>query len=138
MPAPINTKAHSNSVFSLTYYLVLTTRERKRVLTEGMIEDLKTIIRDHAGRWDSDLLDVHASSDHVVVLFDGHPRLDLIRFVNSLKTVTSRLLRRDHREHLEQHYDQPSLWAHAYCLVTACEDPQAIISSYLASEESHG
>jgi putative transposase len=53
----------------------------------------------------------NGEADHVQLLVSLPPNLDLSIFVNNLKTTSSRLLRHDFREHLDQIYRRkPVLW----------------------------
>ncbi|WP_222703375.1 transposase [Candidatus Arsenophonus triatominarum] len=49
-------------------------------------------------------------ADHVHLLLDMHPNIMPSRFVNNLKTVTSRLLRKEYSEHINRFYWKPVLW----------------------------
>ena len=57
------------------------------------------------------------------------------KFVNNLKTVTSRLLRKQFSEHLAQYYWKPVLWTRAYCLISVGGAPLAILRQYIEKQE---
>ncbi len=87
-------------------------------------------------RWGGELLEFSGEADHVHILFEGHPSLEPAKFVNNLKTVTSRLTRRDHGEHLNRFYDKPSLWSGSYCLLTTGGAPIEVIKQYIQSQDA--
>ena len=58
----------------------------------------------------------------------------LSKFINSLKTVTSRLLRKEFPEHMGKYYWKPVLWARAYCLISAGGAPLSILKEYIQNQ----
>ncbi|PAV01343.1 hypothetical protein CBG25_17180 [Arsenophonus sp. ENCA] len=64
-----------------------------------------------------------------------HPNIMPSRFVNNLKTVTSRLLRKEYAEHINRFYWKPVLWTRAYCLITAGGAPLEVLKSYIEKQE---
>jgi putative transposase len=56
--------------------------------------------------------------------------------VNSLKTVTARLLRRDHAEHLQKFYWKPVLWSRSYFVTSCGGAPLAVIKQYIQQQEA--
>ncbi len=66
-----------------------------------------------------------------------YPDVAPSRLVNTLKTVSSRLIRRDYKEHLEKfYYQKPVLWTGAYCIISTGGAPLEIIKKYIESQES--
>ncbi|PSO85902.1 MAG: hypothetical protein BRC43_12875 [Cyanobacteria bacterium QS_3_48_167] len=49
-------------------------------------------------KWECELVEFNGESDHVHLLFRYHPSLQLSKLINNLKTVSSRVLRRDYLE----------------------------------------
>lgn len=101
-----------------------------------MLGDLKGIAARLCERWGGELVEFSGEADHVHILFEGHPSMELAKFVNNLKTVTSRLLRRDHREHLARFYSKPVLWSGSYCILSTGGAPIEVIKRYLQSQNS--
>lgn len=60
-----------------------------------------------------------------------HPNIMPSRFINSLKKVTSRLIRKEFSAHFDQYYWKPVLWTRAYCLITASGAPIDILKQYI-------
>ena len=65
-----------------------------------------------------------------------HPNIMPSRFVNNLKTVTSRLLRKEFALHLQKYFWKPVLWTRAYCLITAGGAPLETLKSYIQNQDS--
>lgn len=108
----LNTR--NNAAFDLKYHLVLVTKYRRRALTPTMLSEFSVLARTLLAQWRCELIESGGEEDHVHLLFAAHPAMDLSSLVNNLKTVTSRILRRDHAEHLAEFYWKPVLWHSAY------------------------
>ena len=65
-----------------------------------------------------------------------HPNIMPSRFINSLKTVSSRLIRKEFSSHLEKYYGNPELWTRAYCLISADGAPIDILKQYIQKQPS--
>lgn len=129
-------RAHSHSVYRLTYHLVLVTKYRRKALTATILQDLKGIAQRICESWGGELIEFSGEADHVHLLFEGHPSMELAKFVNNLKTVTSRLTRRDHKEHLDQYYSKPTLWSGSYCILSTGGAPIEVIKRYIQDQDS--
>jgi putative transposase len=100
-------------VYALSYHLVLATKYRRKRITPPMLTRLREITeqrcRDWPERWSS--LTV---SRIIHILMSLPPHLDLSRFINNLKTTSSRLIRRDFSDHLKRVYRKPVFWSRSY------------------------
>ena len=103
-------KRHWHCVFHLKYHLVLVTKYRKKCLHDKMLDRLSVLCEHVCKKWDVELVEFGGEQDHVHLLLDMHPNVALSRFVNNLKTVTSRLLRKEFAHDLARFYYNPVLW----------------------------
>ncbi len=85
----------------MRYHLVLVTKYRKKVLEEEMLTELENIFGEVLLKWRCRLLEFGGESDHVHLLVEAHPALQLSNLVNNLKTASSRRLRNRYRQHIE-------------------------------------
>ena len=130
-------KSHWHCVFKLKYHLVLVTKYRKECLMDEMIKKIEFHCRRICKKWDVELEEFGGEKDHVHLLLDMHPNLTLSRFINNLKTVTSRLIRKEFEEHLSKFYYKPVLWTRAYCIISAGGAPLSVLSEYIQKQGSH-
>ena len=65
-----------------------------------MLDRLKEIVTDLCQKWEVELLEFNGEADHVHLLLDMHPNIMPSKFINNLKTVTSRLMRKEFAKHL--------------------------------------
>jgi len=100
-----------------------------------MLSRLEQHCRAQCQKWDIELGEFGGEADHIHLLLDMHPNIRLSRFVNSLKTVTSRLLRKEYQNHLCKFYWKPMLWTRAYCIVTAGGAPIEVLRKYIENQK---
>ena len=105
------------AISDLKAHLVLTTKYRRKVLTGQMIERLQHIIWELCSKWDCKMVEVNGESDHVHLLFQYYPQMELPKFVGNIKSVTSRRLRSEFPE-LAESYKQSVLWNEAYFIAS--------------------
>lgn len=111
-------RTRSHSAFRLHYHLVLTVKYRHKCITKEMLERLEVISRDVLAKWRCHLIEFGGESDHVHLLFEGHPAMDLSRLVGNLKTVTARRIRSEYIEHLSAYFWKPVFWNKAYAIIS--------------------
>ncbi len=112
-------KSTGRAVSSLKAHLVLTTKYRKRAITPSMLSRLQEITQDFCKEQGCDMIEFNGEADHVHLLFSYYPQLTLSKFVNSLKTVTSRLIRKEFSEELKEIYWKPIFCNGSY-FVASC------------------
>lgn len=124
-----------HAVFDLEYHLVIVTRYRHRVL----IEDVKASLLRHTYRlfetnFDCKVLDVNMDKDHIHILFSAKPQIQLSKLVNSYKTATSRLLRKEFVEFLKPYYWKPYFWSRSYFISTVSEHSHDAVIAYIKNQ----
>lgn len=124
-------KSHYHCVYKINYNLVLVTKSRKKCLTIDMADRLKTITEELCQKWEIGLIGFDSEADHVHLLLDVHPNIMPSKFVNNLKTVTSRLIRKEFATELAGFYREPVLWDRGYCLLTPSDDTMNTIRQYI-------
>lgn len=130
-------KSHYHCVYNLNYHLVLVTKYRKKCFSDDILQYMENECRSVCDKWDIDLVEFGGEADHVHLLLNTHPNLTMSKFINNLKTVTSRRTRKQYAKHLEQFYWKPVLWTRAYCLLTAGGAPLDIIKQYIENQGDH-
>ena len=127
--------SHWHCVYHLHYHLVLVTKYRKKCLTSELRCELEKICIGLCKKWDVKILEFGGEEDHIHLLLSLHPNLMPSKLVNSLKTVTSRLLRKQYKKHLDKYYHKPKLWTRAYCLVSAGGASLDILKKYIEKQQ---
>ncbi|WP_248885844.1 IS200/IS605 family transposase [Acidithiobacillus acidisediminis] len=123
-------------VYNLNYHLVLVTKYRRRCMTGPMLDRLEVICRNTAVKWECAVLEFNGEADHVHLLLALTPKVLPSAFVNNLKTVTSRLLRKEFSEHLKKVYwSKPVFWSRSYCILTVGGAPLSVLKQYIEQQE---
>jgi putative transposase len=107
------------NVYDLNIHLVLVTKYRKKVITKPMLNRLSEIFETTCGKWRCEVVEFNGEPDHVHLLINFPPDVQVSKLVNNLKTVSSRLIRKDFSAQLEQVYHKPVFWSGAY-FVASC------------------
>lgn len=107
------------SVYTLTVHIVFVTKYRRKVITVAMLKRLKEIFQETCDKWECQLVEFNGESDHVHLLINFSPQVQLSKLIANLKTVSSRLLRKDFKVELERIYSKPVLWTGSY-FVASC------------------
>ena len=120
-------------VFALHVHLVFVTKYRKKVLTEGAHETLRTLFTTICADFDASLVESNGEDDYVHLLVEYPPKVALSKLVNSLKGVSSRRLRQLHPEIAERYY-HGVLWSHSYFAASCGGAPLSIIRQYVEDQ----
>ena len=72
--------------------------------------------------------------DHVHLLIECHPTLELGKLINNLKTVSSRMVRKNHKDHLNKYLWGGGLWARAYYISSVGGAPLAVVKKYIENQ----
>jgi putative transposase len=120
-------------VFALHAHLVFVTKYRRDVLSDLAIRDLRNIFARVCKDFEADLIECNGEDDHVHLLINYPPKVCLSKLVNSLKGVSSRLLR-DCRPEVRGRYKNGVLWSPSYFAASCGGAPLSIIKQYVESQ----
>lgn len=126
------------SVYDLNVHLVLVTKYRRKVINQAMLTRLNTIFQSTCSKWRSELREFNGEADHVHLLISYPPDLDLSKFINNLKTVSSRLIRKEFSGQVNRFYDKPVFWSGAYFVASCGGVTLEQIKAYVEKQQSPG
>ena len=110
-------KVSSGCCYSIKFHLVLVTKYRRKVINSQIKAKLQEIFTDLLVKWECELLEFNGEEDHVHLLIDCNPKICISTFVNNLKTVSSRLIRKEFKDYLSKFYWKPVFWTGAYFIL---------------------
>ena len=123
-------------VYNLQYHLVLVTKYRRKVIDRPILEKLERHFRYLLeDRWESKLMEFNGEADHVHLLISLNPKIDPSKLVNNLKTVTSRIVRRDFPNQVKKFYRKPVFWSRSYCIITCGGAPLSVLKQYIENQK---
>jgi putative transposase len=106
--------------------LVFVTKYRRDVLSQLAIRDLSAIFARVCGDFGAQLVECNGEDDHVHLLVEYPPQISISKLVNSLKGVSSRLIRAE-RPEIRGRYYKGTLWSPSYFAASCGGAPISIL-----------
>jgi putative transposase len=122
-------------VFNLHAHLVFVPKYRRHVFTQAIIQDMRTIFAKVCADFEAQLIECDGDDDHVHLLVNYPPKVSVSRLVNSLKGVSSYVLRTRHPE-LVKRYWNGVLWSPSYFAASCGGAPLSIIRQYIDQQKT--
>lgn len=102
-----------------------------------MLSRLEIIFADVLEKWRCRLVEFGGEADHVHLLIDAHPAMDLSRLIGNLKTVSARRMRVEYADHLRQFFWKPLFWNSAYAVISVGgRAPLETLLQYIQDQDS--
>lgn len=115
-------------------HLVFVTKFRHDVFTSAHLVRLEDIFREVCDDFECELVEFNGEDGHVHALVIFPPKVALARLVNSLKGVSSRLMRQEFPE-LERHYWRAKrLWSGSYYAGSVGGAPLGTVRKYIENQ----
>ena len=125
----------ARSVSDMKAHLVLTTKYRRKVLTGLMINRLKDVVNDLCVKWDCKVIEFNGEDNHIHLLFQYYPQLELPKFVGNIKSVTSRRLRQEFPEEINKVYWKKVLWNESYFIASCGGVTISVLKNYIENQQ---
>ena len=100
-------------VFDIHVHLVFVTKYRRCVFSKRMIDFMQECFAKVCFDFESELKEFNGEKDHVHLMVCYPPNVSISKLVNSLKGVSSRMLRKDFPE-VHKFYWKGVLWSPSY------------------------
>lgn len=124
----------ARSISDMKAHLVLTTKYRRKVLTGEMIERLREVITDLCEKWDCNVIEFNGEDNHIHLLFQYYPQMEIPKFVGNIKSVTSRRLRQEFPEQINQVYWKKVLWNESYFIASCGGVTISVLKKYIENQ----
>jgi len=121
--------------FALHVHLVFVTKYRRKVFDRKAIAHLKTIFENVCKDFESQLVQLDGESEHVHLLVNYPPKHSVSILVNSLKGVSSRLLRLELPD-IQQRYWKGVLWSPSYFAASCGGAPIHVLKQYIEQQKT--
>jgi putative transposase len=125
-------KSNRNVYYSCKYHVVGCPKDRRKVLVNGVAEQLTTIIGDVCQEHQAEVLRVEIMPDHVHMLVEVDPQFGIHRLVRLMKGRSSRLLRQAFPSLKTR---MPTLWTNSYFVSTVGGAPLSVIKQYIENQK---
>ena len=123
-------------VFMLHVHLVFVTNYRRGVFTKEILDDLKSIFASVCADFEAQLVEFDGEDDHVHLLVNYPPKLAVSSLVNSLKGVSSRLIRKRGYPSLQGKLWRGSLWSPSYFAGSCDGAPISLLQQYIKNQRT--
>lgn len=121
-------------VFAMHVHLVFVTKYRKKVFDAKILKSMEGIFNNVCLKFDAELKEFNGEGDHVHLVISYLPKYSVSILVNSLKGVSSRLLRLEF-ENLRGKYWKGVLWAPSYFAGSCGGASLDILKSYIENQK---
>lgn len=121
-------------VTCLHAHLVFTPKYRRGVFTATLLETCERTMREVCDNFDVTLVEFNGEPDHVHLLIEYPPTVQLSRLVNSLKGVSARVLRRDHMPAIRRYLWGEHFWSPSYFAGSVGGAPLDILKTYIENQ----
>ena len=96
----------------------MVTKYMRKVFTNDKITDfLKMKNNEISNTFKVDILDQECDKDHIHIIFKGKPTLNIPKYLNALKTISSREIQRNFPG-VKTKLWKGIFWSPSYCLIT--------------------
>ena len=123
-------------VFKMHAHLVFVTKYRGRVFTREILDELKLIFSKVCSDFESELVEFEGEDDHVHLLINYPPKFSVSSLVNSLKGVSSRLIKKREYPSIQSKLWAGSLWSPSYFAGSCGGAPISVLRLYIENQSS--
>lgn len=124
----------AHSVHALQYHLVQCVKYRRKVLFDDKLIDLlKEKVHDVSKSFDVEVLKVECDKDHMHLLFKANPTLIISKYLNILKTITSREIRKNFPE-VKRKLWNGTFWSPSYFIASTGQVTLDQLKRYVESQ----
>jgi putative transposase len=123
-------------VFNLHVHLVFVTKYRRGVFTKKMLDDLRPIFASVCNDFESELVEFDGEDDHVHLLVNYLPKVAVSKLVNSLKGISSLMIRKKKYPSIQKKLWGGALWSPSYFAGSYGGAPIAIIRKYIKQQKT--
>ena len=117
-------------------HLVFVTKYRRNVFTKPILEELRKIFQNVCQDFSAELAEFEGERDYVHLLVNYPPKVSVSKLVNSLKGVSSRLVKKNGYPTIRQALWGDNLWSPSYFAGACGGAPLEIIRQYIEQQHS--
>lgn len=123
-------------VFNLHVHLVFVAKYRRKVFTKEILDDMRQIFESVCTDFEAQLVEFDGENDHVHLLVNYPPKVSISKLVNSLKGVSSRMIRQKNYPGIREKLWGGALWSPSYFAGSCGGAPISIIRQYIEQQNT--
>ena len=117
-------------------HLVFVTKYRRGVFTKEILDELLPIFASVCIDFEADLVEFDGEDDHVHLLVNYPPKVTVSKLVNSLKGVSSHLIRKKNYPSIRKKLWGGALWSPSYFSGSCGGASIAVIHQYIEQQKT--
>ena len=121
-------------VFLMHVHLVFVTKYRRKVFTKQVLDELRVIFTNVCVDFEACLAEFEGEGDHVHLLVEYPPKVSISKLVNSLKGVSSRLIRKKEYPSIRNALWGGNLWSPSYFAGACGGAPLVVVRQYIEQQ----
>lgn len=126
----------SHCVFSIHLHVFFVPKYRRHVFNAAMVKRLEEIFTRVLEARKCILEECGAEANHIHLLIDLHPDNNISSLMGSLKSASSRILRKEFAEELSKFYWKNVLWGEQYFVASTGGAPIEVLKQYIQNQDS--
>lgn len=133
----MNIRTGRHCVFMLHAHLIFITKYRGKVFNESCLQHLEMIFKELCDAFEVELVEFNGERDHVHLLINYPPKVQLSKLINSLKGVSSRKLKQEF-DYIREHWickKSGSLWSPSYFAGSVGGAPLSVLKQYIEQQD---
>ncbi len=138
MVKSIDLRKGRKCVFALHVHLVFLTKCRRRIFTKQILRDMRETFESVCKDFGAALAGFEVERDHVHLLVNYPPKFSVAKLVNSLKGVSSRMIRKKNYPTITKYLWGNALWSPSYFAGSCGGAPISIIRQYIEQQNTPG
>jgi len=132
----IKLRSNSHSVFAIHLHLVFVTKYRRKVITQDILTRLSEVFTHVCEKQKCILTEFNGEPDHVHLLVDLAPDTLISQLVASLKSASSRIVRKEFALQVSKYYWKPVFWSDSYCAISTGGAPLEVLKQYIQNQHA--
>lgn len=133
----LNLRRGRHCVFMAHCHLIFITKYRGKILDGSVLNYMESIMREICVQFEVELTEFNGESDHVHLLVNYPPKVQLSKLINSLKGVSSRRIRQKFPQ-VKYHWTNRksgALWSPSYFAGSVGGAPIEILKQYIEQQD---
>lgn len=126
-----------NYVYNFHYHLIWVTKYRQKIFTTPeLVEEMKALLTDLAGKIDVEIEEMEVMPEHVHLLVSFKPKYAPTDVVKALKGHSAKQFFLRHPEIRDSKLWGGHLWSHSYYMSTLGDMSKEVVEKYIRNQYS--
>jgi putative transposase len=123
-------------IFVMHVHLVFVTKYRRGVFTKEILDDLRPVFASVCQDFEAELVEFDGEDNHVHLLVNYPPKVSISNLVNSLKGVSSRMIRKKNYSSIRKKLWGGALWSPSYFAGSCGGAPLSVLRQYIEQQQT--